>query len=341
MNADTHDKAIDPRPLRRDDNPAPENAELAELFRRVKPRGPLHELAVQRIRRGLEQRIGPVASRRQRWTRTVLAVAASLFLIETFAALAISAWPAWRHSVMRTSQAAPPSILPAIPTELAESHQIPDDNPSPVSAPSEGATVPSVAPSGRTHRMQEETKRVRASSGAAVADRAIDDAEVTAYLGALAELNVRNDPAKALSMLEAYRSQHPKGLFRDEVTVAEIRAHMALGREREALALLDGMQTRAFDGLPQADELALLRVELLGRANRCSEALALLIPDLQSTLPAAQREQLLFERGACDAQLGNLESSQQDLRDYLRQFPHGRFEAELRQRIARAVPASE
>ena len=53
MNAETRDKALEPRPLRHDDNPAPEDAELADLFRRVKPRGPLHELAVQRIRRGL------------------------------------------------------------------------------------------------------------------------------------------------------------------------------------------------------------------------------------------------------------------------------------------------
>jgi outer membrane protein assembly factor BamD (BamD/ComL family) len=341
MNADTRDKAIEPRPLRRDDNPAPENAELADLFRRVKPRGPLHELAVQRIRRGLEQRIGPTASRRQRWTRTVLAVAASLFLIETFAALAISAWPSSRRSLMRTLQGPPPALPSSEPSALAERGQIPDDNPAPAAMPSAPSTLPSVATPGRPRRMQEEQKRVRAPSEAIVADRTIDDAEVTAYLGALAELNVRNDPAKALSMLEAYRSQHPQGLFRDEVTVAEVRADMALGREREALALLDGMQTGGFAGLPQADELALLRVELLGRANRCPEALSLLVPDLQASLPAAQREQLLFERGACDAELGNLESSQQDLRDYVRQFPHGRFEVELRQRIARAIPASE
>ena len=338
MNADTRDKAMEPRPLRRDDNPSPENAELAELFRRVKPRGPLHELAVQRIRRGLEQRIGPTASRRQRWTRTVLAIAASLFLIETFAALAISAWPASRHSLMRTLQGPPPAPPRPEPSALPERGLVPNDKPLPAAAPS---TLPSAAAPARPRRMPEEQKHVRAPSGTGVAHRTIDDAEVSAYLGALAELNVRNDPARALSMLEAYRSQHPEGLFRDEVTVAEVRADMALGREHEALTLLDGMQTRAFAGLPQADELALLRVELLGRANRCVEALSLLVPDLQSSLAAPQREQLLFERGACDAQLGNLESSQQDLRDYLRQFPHGRFEAELRQRIARAIPAAE
>ena len=53
MNAETHDQPLEPVPLRRVDNPASENAELADLFRRVKPRGPLSELAVQRVRRGL------------------------------------------------------------------------------------------------------------------------------------------------------------------------------------------------------------------------------------------------------------------------------------------------
>src|SRR5580704_16685210 len=120
MNADTRDKAIEPRPLRLDDHPASEKAELPVVFRRVKPRGPLHELAVQRIRRGLEQRIGPARSRRQRWTRAVLAAAASLFLIGTFAALAVSAWPALRHSVMRTLPAVPPGVVRPVPTERAE-----------------------------------------------------------------------------------------------------------------------------------------------------------------------------------------------------------------------------
>lgn len=39
MNAQTHDKPLEPVPLRRVDKPAPEDAELAELFRRVKPQG--------------------------------------------------------------------------------------------------------------------------------------------------------------------------------------------------------------------------------------------------------------------------------------------------------------
>ena len=334
---------MEPVPLRRVDNPASENAELADLFRRVKPRGPLHELAVQRIRRGLEQRIAPSSSRRQRWIRTGLAVAASLFLMETFAALAISAWPASRHALMRSLQAPP---LRAVhhpgPVELIEPRQVPDDSQPPsASAPSAPASLPSIAAAPGRTRIQEKRLDVRPAPGAVAAERGIDDSEVSAYLGALAELNVRNDPAQALKMLEGYRAQYPDGLFRNEVTVAEVRADVVLGRESEALALLDGMQARSFTGLPQASELAVLRVELLGRANRCAEALSLLTPYLQSSLPGAQMERLLFERGACDAQLGNLESSQQDLRDYLRQFPHGRFEVELRQRIARAVPEPE
>jgi hypothetical protein len=333
---------MDPMPLRRVENPTPEDSELADLFRRVKPRGPLHELAVQRIRRGLEQRIGPSSSRRQRWIRTTLAVAASLFVFETFAALAISAWPVSRNALMRTLRA-PPRVLPNPgPTGIAESRQVPEESqPSSPSALPEPFALHAVATTpGRTRRMQEQ-KGARSAPGPVAAERPIDDPEVTAYLGALAELNVRNDPAKALKMLEGYRAQYPDGLFRNEVTLAEVRADVVLGRESEALALLEGMQARALDGLPQAGELALLRVELLGRANRCAEALSLLTPYLESSLPAAQLERLLFQRAACDAQLGNLESSQQDLRDYLRQFPHGRFEAELRQRIARAVPAPE
>jgi len=137
----------------------------------------------------------------------------------------------------------------------------------------------------------------------------------------------------ALGTLRAYRFQHPNGLFRNEAAIAEIRAELILGRETEALSLLDVMHARSFAGVPQASELALLRAELLGRADRCDEALPALAPYLEGGIPAADRERALYAQAACRAQLGDADGSRADLRAYLSEFPQGRFAAKVRAQL--------
>jgi regulator of sirC expression with transglutaminase-like and TPR domain len=149
---------------------------------------------------------------------------------------------------------------------------------------------------------------------------------------ALSQLNAQRDPVAALGTLRAYRFQHPNGLFRNEAAIAEIRAELILGRETEALSLLDAMHARSFAGVPQASELALLRAELLGRAERCDEALPALAPYLEAGT-AGQRERALYARAACRAQLRDTDGSRADLRAYLSEFPQGRFAGRVRAQL--------
>jgi hypothetical protein len=126
-------------------------------------------------------------------------------------------------------------------------------------------------------------------------------------------------------MLAAYEFRHPNGTLRGEALVARIEALVALERDAEALALLEAMQASGFAGIPRAADLRLLHAELLGKLDRCQEALPALEPFLVPGVPSAQRERALIARASCRASLKDIDGSREDLRTYLREFPHGRF----------------
>ncbi len=169
----------------------------------------------------------------------------------------------------------------------------------------------------------------------------VDDPDVTLYTRALSQLNLEHDPTAALGTLEANRFKHPNGLFRGEAAVAEVQAELLLGRKSEALALLDAMQARTFDGIPQASELKLLRAELLGQVRRCGDALPVLTQYLEDSIPSEERERALYARATCLALLGDRNGSENDRRAYLREFPDGRFASQVRQGLALPPAANE
>jgi TolA-binding protein len=242
------------------------------------------------------------------------------------AAAVISASPALRRQLLRLAAAHLASAMGPTAPEV------------PVATEAVSPT-PTVGASGQTHPSSS-VETVVAPPPAAASRTATQPAsrapkkksdvtpsaeEVALYSRALAQLNLKRDPAGALGTLDAYRFRYPDGMFQGEAAVARVRAEMALGRDAEALALLDAMHQRGFEGLSQVDELGLLRVELLVGAARCPEALPAVEAYLTQTAPVGQRERALFARASCRAQLKDFDGSREDLRDYLREFPHGRF----------------
>jgi len=335
------------RPLRRENGLAPEDAEIAASF--SEPLPPFSEIAAARIRRRLEQERAHAGHRPAfpMWLKVTVGVAASLFLLETAAAAAISAWPAM-HDRFWAAVAArmPPSGKQRLPAEPAAAIPSPSPNlAAPPGAAERGAEppapIPSVPPNAAADATAPPPRHLAAPHPVGVAparpepaahSESLDD-ELALYLQALEQLNRDRAPTLALSTLSAYRFKHPDGVFRGEATVAEIKAQLLLGRDAEVLALLDVMHEQGFAGVPQKSEVGLLRAELLARSARCEDALKALDPYLEPSLPADQRERALFSRASCRAQLKDFEGSRNDLRTYLREFPQGRFAAKAVQTL--------
>jgi len=336
-------------PVRRVASPTPEDLPLATLFAGVEPLDPLPEISAQRIRRRLELELGRSSqSGLPGWFRSAVAAGAALLVLEAAAAATLAAWPAARHRLFGGTGKTLPAPVTPLPASPASGGGV---NVAAVSVPSNGGSVavtplPASPASGAggggnsSAGTQGGVTRRRSKVLAPIPPAptmapSAEDPDVALYTQALSQLNAQRDPVAALGTLRAYRFQHPNGLFRNEAAVAEIRAELSLGRETEALSLLDAMHAHSFAGIPQASELTLLRAELLGRADRCDEALPALAPYLEEGSPAGDRERALYARAACRAQVGDADGSRTDLRAYLGEFPQGRFAAKVRAQLGR------
>jgi hypothetical protein len=315
-------KPITPlRHLRRTPEVAPEDAPMARLFAQVDRIEPIPEATVARMRRRLvEGVVEPTAehshARLPFWLRAVAVACISLVVLEVAAAATLAASPYLRKWMLQAiaggtgSTSSPviplPDVPPPLPTPVAV----------PVPAPAEmqpQTTVPADPASARPH------KRLAASTPAFVQT----DAQL--FSQALSQLNVQHDPQGAIATLRAYRERHPAGLFLAEATALEIRADLMLGKEKEALSSLDQLDQRSFSGIAQASELRLLRAELLGRANRCGDALPVFADYRAPSVPVELRERALYADAICRARLKDLKASRNELNEYLREFPQGRF----------------
>jgi hypothetical protein len=322
------------RPLAGEPSPAPENASMAAIFAQVEPLPPLSEIASVRLRRRLDREIARLSNRGlPGWLTRAAAVAAALFVLEAVAVAAIGIWPPARHRIFGGSSA--PRALPAV--TAAGTPSSPGAWPEPTPGAPFPPTIPSVSAPEASALAANSPPRTSLRAGLHSRPRvptAPDDPEVSLYTRALTQLNAQHDPAAALETLRTYRSQARNGLFRSEAAVVEVRANLMLGRESEALALLDVMQAQAFAGYPQVSELTLLRAELLGRAERCDEALPALAPYVDGPVPTAERERALYARALCRAKTGDPKGSRQDLLRYLHDFPDGRFAGQVGERLA-------
>jgi hypothetical protein len=199
-------------------------------------------------------------------------------------------------------------------------------------------TLPAPAPAVRTARpvlrpppereqrpaAETEPPPLARTAGDSVAGEASELAE------ALRVLRTERDPARALAILERNEQQFPSGPLRREATLARAEALASLGRQADALAVLDGVNVAG--GEPER-AVALLRAELRAAARRCNEA----INDFSHTLAGEGTDELaaraFYGRGGCRLQSGDYLGARADFENYQRHFPNGRFKTD----VARAL----
>jgi hypothetical protein len=146
---------------------------------------------------------------------------------------------------------------------------------------------------------------------------------------ALAKLRRDKNPSGALTLLDEHARDFPSGALRLEADVARLDALLALGRDTDALALLERLP---IDRLGRGAELRVLRGELRARRDPgkglldFDRALAMeLAPELE--------ERALYGRAASRLRVGDETGGRVDLGAYLERYPTGRFAHEARRRL--------
>ena len=127
----------------------------------------------------------------------------------------------------------------------------------------------------------------RVALGIAPTGRAVEpiQAESRSFSAALAEWHRDHDAKAALAALEVHERRFPVGQMQLEARLLRAEILLRLGREREALALLDRMYLPA---LPRGRELQTVRGELRIKYGRCPEGLR----DLEEILAKDRTDEL-------------------------------------------------
>jgi TolA-binding protein len=258
------------------------------------PRVPVSPSALDRVWLRLNQ----PPRRRTRWQPSLVVVTALI------PAAAAAAWIATDAPVASRSEervvASPPASRPRAPFSTA--------TPPPVTeAPAPTATAST--PSQRTPRLE-----TRPES---------DLAKESKLLGAaLTSLRRDKDAHRALSLLDEYQRSYPRGSLAAEAAVARVDALRALGRNNDALSILDGL---SLERLPRSRELRVLRGELRAARGRCVEAVTDFSRALDDTRQGYLGERALSGSAACRERLGDQAGARREWQRYLEQFPAGRL----------------
>lgn len=152
---------------------------------------------------------------------------------------------------------------------------------------------------------------------------------------AIAKLRQQNDPEQALAILDQHRAEFGPAALAPEATATRIEALLRLGRNQEALALLDA---QALTAKGVGREMLVARAELRADRGRFLAALR----DFDLLLSASDSrdgitERARFGRATCRAKSGDWEGARHDLESYLSDFPHGRFIDQARAALAPEV----
>jgi len=146
---------------------------------------------------------------------------------------------------------------------------------------------------------------------------------------AMAHLRQQGDAAAAIDDLDQYQARFPRGTLKREATIARVDALLMLKRDQTALPLLTQLDLQAHG---RDQELRVIRGELSARAS-CARAIADFDRVLSESPPPDLIERALYGRAGCRLQQGDARAAD-DLAQYLRQFPHGRFAAEARRALS-------
>jgi TolA-binding protein len=152
---------------------------------------------------------------------------------------------------------------------------------------------------------------------------------------AIAKLRQEALPEQALAILDQHQSELGSGALASEANATRIEALLRLGRNGQALTLLDGQRLSA-QGLGR--EMLVARAEL--RAERARASAAIRDFDLILSSPGHAdgiTERALYGRATCRAKSGDWESARGDFTKYLDAFPQGRFAQEARSVLSSQV----
>ena len=150
---------------------------------------------------------------------------------------------------------------------------------------------------------------------------------------AIAKLRQEGDAEAALVILDQHRAEFASGALRSEATATRIEALLRLGRNPQALALLDA-QSLSAKGVGR--EMLVARAELRADKGRRSAALHdfdLLLSVWGKTDAVAERA--VYGRAVCRAKSGDWDGARHDFERYLGDFPQGRFAEQARAALAR------
>jgi hypothetical protein len=122
----------------------------------------------------------------------------------------------------------------------------------------------------------------------------------------------------ALSVLDDHGRRFPHGQLQQEAAVLRLKALASLGRDSEALAVLEQLDV---DQTPSNAELRVVRGELRIRAGACHAALPDFNHIIDSEVQADLKARALLGRGTCRIRLGDREGARRDFFRVADEFP--------------------
>jgi hypothetical protein len=312
-----------------DDDSASVDGRLGELFRSVEKPVPLSPAALAQV----HARLGSVRQSSGVRRRIREAVLAGTMLLAG-SSLAVAGWGVneWWTSRSGHLERALPSSAATSSALQAGKHSAPPlvRQGAPATADedtdSQDLAVP-VAPRALVG------KNADRGSNTAPADSSELASESLALQAVLVKLRREHDAKGALALLDQSQPLFARGALALEAQVARVDALLALGRQGEALAILNHLPLAH---IGRGGELRLLRAELRAKDD-CGLALADFDVLVRRPLSPALVERALYGRAACEVRVGDSSNAQRDFREYLDRFPQGRFAERARGQLSAAI----
>lgn len=289
-------------------------------------------------------------SRPLAWQIVVVIVLISLSGVLSAAALGI--WRGANETVRQQPEPSPVMPVPPkkhrvraalVPTPAPASSEQPPLHPgsamqAPAPSPHDGVTTPAIRKLALRALPRDDSQTSAPASVPAVAPiRAPDPAasapippepsalarESSLLASAISALRQDGKPEQALRILDQHRAELAASALAPEATITRIEALLRLGRNHEALALLDAQHLVA-KGI--GSDMLVARGELRADQGRCATALSDFEAVLsQSSANDSLAERALYGRAACRAKASDWQGARRDFEGYLLAYPRGRF----------------